>query len=83
MARGSSPDRHGGYDRGGAFRYRGDMMAGGLRAWLRRMIGRERRWIIDPDERDAHDATVRARLFGEKRRSADDQQRRDVGEEPQ
>lgn len=30
--------------------------------WLERRLGRDRRWISDPAERDAHDAAVRARL---------------------
>jgi hypothetical protein len=30
--------------------------------WIARRIGRDRRWISDPVERDAHDRTVRARL---------------------
>ncbi len=30
--------------------------------WLARRFGRDRRWISDPAERDAHDIAVRARL---------------------
>jgi hypothetical protein len=64
---------------------RGGGDGGAVRAWLRNVFRRERRWISDPIERDAHDATVRGRLFGDEApaASADDQQRRDVREESQ
>jgi hypothetical protein len=32
--------------------------------WLRRRVRRlDRRWIVDPDERDRHDAVARERLL--------------------
>ena len=85
-------DRAGTDDRGTngtGIDYRGAMSGGGgggaVRAWLRRVFRRERRWISDPIERNAHDTTVRARLFGDgpPAASADDQERRDVREESQ
>lgn len=33
-----------------------------MRRWIARRFGRDRRWISDPAERDAHDRRVRARL---------------------
>jgi hypothetical protein len=62
---------------------RGGRGGGPVRAWLRNAFRRERRWISDPIERNAHDTTVRSRLFGDgaPAASADDQERRDVREE--
>jgi hypothetical protein len=46
-------------------------ISGRWRAFLRRLrIGGESRWIVDPDEREAHRARVRRRL---RRNVADDE----------